>query len=45
MPNTKSPFIPHFRLQYAVHTAYSLLEIVDGLKLNKQGLFRENIWY
>ena len=45
MPNTKSTFIPHFRLQYAVHTAYAFLEIVDSLKLNKQGLFRENIWY
>jgi len=45
MPNTKSIFIPHFRLQYAVHTAYAFLEIVDGLKLSKQWLLREKIWY
>jgi len=45
MPNIKSTFIPHFRLHYAVHTAYAFLETVDGVKLNKQGLFRENILY
>jgi hypothetical protein len=45
MTNTKSTFIPHFRLQYAAHTAYAFLEIVDGVKLNKQVPFRENIWY